>query len=131
MNMQSDNLQRQQESIVSLKLYKYMCNTVGIEKTVKYRRLYFGVYDDINTFKINNAISSGSKAEGLDLPGSDFDVMICDERFPVYDFKMADTMCVPVRLINGYHILDVNCKSFNPVFFISHDIDFKLSSCFP
>lgn len=116
--MQSDNLQRQQESIVSLKLYRYLCNTVGTEKTVKYRRLYFDVYDDIYTFKENKVRSSGSKAEGLDLPGSDLDVMNCHQRFPVYDFKLADTMCVPIRLINGYPILDVNCKSFNPIFFI-------------
>lgn len=108
--MQSDNLQRQQESIVSLKLYRCMCNTVGTEKTVKYRRLYFDVYDDIYTFKENKVISSGSRAEGLDLPGSDFDVMICDERFPVYDFKLSDTMWILIRLINGYPILDVNCK---------------------
>ena len=64
---------------VSVKLYKYMCDkVVGSEKVVNYRRQFFNVFDDVLNHCGNNGlhiISSGSKAEGLDLPGSDFDVM--------------------------------------------------------
>jgi predicted nucleotidyltransferase len=46
------------------------------------------VYDDVYNHAGDNNwhhISSGSKAEGLDLPGSDFDVMIISKRINVYE----------------------------------------------
>ena len=74
---------------ISVKLYKYMCDeVVGSEKVVNYRRQFFNVYDDVYNHAGDNNwhhISSGSKAEGLDLPGSDFDVMIISKRINVYE----------------------------------------------
>jgi hypothetical protein len=60
---------------VSVKLYKYMCDkVVGSEKVVNYRRQFFNVYDDVYFHRGDNEwhfISSGSKAEGFNLLGSD------------------------------------------------------------
>ena len=74
---------------VSVKLYKYMCDeVVGSEKVVNCRRQFFNVLDDVNNDCGDNewrVISSGSKAEGLDLPGSDFDVMLINEDIHVYE----------------------------------------------
>jgi hypothetical protein len=76
---------------VSIKLYKYMCDEViGSEKVVNYRRQFFNVHDDVcNHFGDNawHTISSGSKAEGLDLPGSDFDVMHVNKNIMTYLIK--------------------------------------------
>ena len=74
---------------VSVKLYKYMCDeVVGSEKVVNYRRQFFNVYDDVCNHCGDNdwhTISSGSKAEGLNLPGSDFDVMHVNKDIHVYE----------------------------------------------
>ena len=74
---------------VSVKLYKYMCDEViGSEKVVNYRRQFFNVLDDVYNHCENNNwhfISSGSKAEGLNLPGSDFDVMFINKHIHVYE----------------------------------------------
>jgi len=74
---------------VSVKLYKYMCDeVVGSEKVVSYRRQFFKVYDDVQNHRGDSdwhIISSGSKAEGLDLPGSDFDVMFINTLIHVYE----------------------------------------------
>ena len=63
---------------VSVKLYKYVCDeVVGSEKVVSCRRQFFNVHDAVfnHCDYTWHVISSGSKAEGLNLPGSDFDVM--------------------------------------------------------
>jgi hypothetical protein len=53
-----------------------MCDEiVGAEKVVHYRRQFFNVYDDVQNHTGDSqwhCISSGSKAEGLNLPGSDY-----------------------------------------------------------
>ena len=74
---------------VSVKLYKYMCDEiVGSEKVVNYRRQFFNLYDDVLNYGGDSDwyfISSGSKAEGLDLPGSDFDMMLINKNIHVYE----------------------------------------------
>ena len=73
---------------VSVKLYKYMCDeVVGSEKVVNYRRHFFNVLDDVHNLRESDwhFISSGSKAEGLNLPGSDFDVMFINKYINVYE----------------------------------------------
>jgi hypothetical protein len=67
-----------------------MCDeVVGSEKVVDYRRQFFNVLDDVYNHRGNNncqIISSGSKAEGLNLPGSDLDVMHVNKKIHVYEF---------------------------------------------
>lgn len=60
-----------------VRLYKYLCEeVVGSENIVRYRRLYYNLHDELSNDNEYELISSGSKVEGLDLPGSDFDVML-------------------------------------------------------
>lgn len=62
---------------MSLRLYKYLCDEiVGSENIVRYKRLYCKLHDDILIYYDSEIISSGSKAEGVDLPGSDIDMML-------------------------------------------------------
>ena len=88
---------------VSVKLYQFMCDeVVGSEKVVNFRRQFFNVYDDMCNHRGYNDwhfISSGSKAEGLNLPGSDFDVMHVNKSIHVYEFD---------DILSIYHDLRTN-----------------------
>ncbi|XP_063418037.1 uncharacterized protein LOC134700588 [Mytilus trossulus] len=70
------------ETSNSLNFYNYLCQKIGSEKVVKIRRLAFLIY---NIGQSDTFISSGSKAEGLNLNGSDIDVMIVDCLYKVYE----------------------------------------------
>lgn len=74
---------------ISDSLFKYLSDeVVGSEKVVRYRRLYYKLNDDIlsNTSEDNYTwVSSGSKAEGLDLNGSDIDLMLVSKFWEVYE----------------------------------------------
>ena len=65
------------ESDVSLALYCWLCqHIVGSEDVVKARRLASMSMDEMKNKKgVTTVITSGSIGEGLDLPGSDVDVM--------------------------------------------------------
>ena len=75
----------------SLQFYKYLCHKIGTQVDVRTRRLSFIICDILNhplkrnAFKFFPEISSGSKAEGLNLNGSDVDIMLIDIRFEVYE----------------------------------------------
>ena len=59
-------------------MYQFLCEkVVGSERVVKCRRQYFCSVDYLNNGRksYTRFVSSGSKAEGMDLPGSDIDVM--------------------------------------------------------
>lgn len=75
----------------SNRVYQYMCDeVVGSEKTVSKTRLLYKLQDDISNKKQYSVISSGSKAEGLNLPGSDFDIMILIKEYEVYEEEQGD-----------------------------------------
>ncbi|VDI60367.1 Hypothetical predicted protein [Mytilus galloprovincialis] len=65
---------------ISLRLYDYLCESVvGSENIVVYRRQFFDVHDDFLNCSgghLVEYITSGSKAEGLDFPDSDLDIML-------------------------------------------------------
>ena len=105
---------------VSVKLYKYMCDEViGFEKVFNYRRQFFNVHDDVCNHCGNNnwnTISSGRKAEGCDLPGSDYDLMYInkdinvDERDDVlsidYDLRAKDNLVLDIdNAMPGFTLL--------------------------
>ncbi|CAG2216719.1 unnamed protein product [Mytilus edulis] len=75
----------------SLLFYKYLCHKIGTQVDVRTRRLSFIICDihnhplKRNSFKYFPEISSGSRAEGLNLSGSDVDIMLIDNRFEVYE----------------------------------------------
>ncbi|VDI80874.1 Hypothetical predicted protein [Mytilus galloprovincialis] len=75
------------ERELSRKIYQYLCNIVGTEEVVKARRNIFRVMDRVIHIPNLTQISSGSKAEGLHLKGSDYDVMIVSKRILVYENK--------------------------------------------
>ncbi|VDI61958.1 Hypothetical predicted protein [Mytilus galloprovincialis] len=73
---------RCEEASDSLTFYNYLCEKIGSEEVVKIRRVTFLIYD---IGQSDNFISSGSKAEGLNLIGSDTDVMIVDSEMKAYE----------------------------------------------
>lgn len=71
---------------LSLEFYHYFCNIIGSEDVVKTRRNIFTIMDFVvNTNNYNTIISSGSKAEGIDLKSSDYDQMKVLDLFRVYE----------------------------------------------
>ncbi|VDH98514.1 Hypothetical predicted protein [Mytilus galloprovincialis] len=80
----------------SLHFYKYLCQKIGSEKVVKTRRLICVISDIGQGEKM---MTSGSKGEGLDLNGSDFDAMIIDPNFKVYQSESEvqdDCFAIPL-----------------------------------
>ncbi|XP_052083355.1 uncharacterized protein LOC127720676 [Mytilus californianus] len=83
------------EKSESLNFYKYLCQQIGSEKVVRTRRLAFNIRD-----LGHNMITSGSKGEGLNLNGSDLDVMIIDSFFKVYRSETeVQSQLYPIPLI--------------------------------
>ncbi|XP_063409118.1 uncharacterized protein LOC134692590 [Mytilus trossulus] len=81
----------------SFNFYKYICQKIGTEEAVRFRRLAFTVRD---IGQRGTIIISGSKGEGLNLNGSDLDVMIIDTTFKVYRSKTdVPSQCFPSPLI--------------------------------
>ncbi|VDI33825.1 Hypothetical predicted protein [Mytilus galloprovincialis] len=71
---------------LSPELYHFLCNIVGSKDVVKARRNIFKVLDFVKSYDRRfTFISSGSKAEGLDLEGSDYDSMLVYDAFRVYE----------------------------------------------
>ncbi|VDI28120.1 Hypothetical predicted protein, partial [Mytilus galloprovincialis] len=73
------------ENSVSLYFYKYLCKEIGSEDEVRIRRFTYVIEDLGTPITIVNQITSGSKVEGLQLKGSDFDVIYIDPLFKVYE----------------------------------------------
>ncbi|CAC5411071.1 unnamed protein product [Mytilus coruscus] len=124
---------------VSIELYRYMCNVlVGSEKIVRYRRLFYKLFDDTFNKSLEiETISSGSKSEGLDLPGSDFDVMILLKKFKVFECadNMHDIGCTLTLDTNNAHSgfallkFPESVASLFSEFFTKTDNGYFLSSC--
>ncbi|XP_052098891.1 uncharacterized protein LOC127733600 [Mytilus californianus] len=119
----------------SIELYQYMCNVlVGSEKIVRYRRLFFKLFDETwNTQHGFELISSGSKSEGLDLHGSDFDVMTLHKYLKVYENIDSSGFAVNIDTNNaqpGFALLNVpeSIGKFCPVLFSKTDNGYLLSS---
>lgn len=68
-------MNKEAERLFSLQLYGYLCDKLGDEDLVKIRRTYFSALDCTSESCFDANISSGSKAEGLDIKGSDLDLM--------------------------------------------------------
>ncbi|CAC5372325.1 unnamed protein product [Mytilus coruscus] len=66
----------------SLKFYHYLCQQIGSEEVVRIRKLVLVINDIGQKY---NKITSGSKGEGLDLKGSDLNIMFIDGNFKVYE----------------------------------------------
>ena len=69
----------------SLQIYQYLCDIVGSKDVVKTRRSTILAADTALSNTDHALISSGSKGEGLDLNGSDYDIMLVDKHIGVYE----------------------------------------------
>ncbi|CAG2235846.1 unnamed protein product [Mytilus edulis] len=65
-----------EDTELSIQFYHYVDDIVGSEEVVKTRRRIFIALDNVLESANFTCISSGSKAEGLDLNGSDYDQML-------------------------------------------------------
>ncbi|XP_071142028.1 uncharacterized protein [Mytilus edulis] len=90
MNLEVKNL--------SLQFYNYLCDIIGSEEVVRTRREIFTAKDIVDNTTSATLISSGSKAEGLDLKGSDFDNMIQLNFVRVYEC-LDDVHCDKNKLV--------------------------------
>ncbi|XP_063418890.1 uncharacterized protein LOC134701687 [Mytilus trossulus] len=71
---------------ISIALYHYLCqHIVGSEDHVKQIRLMNAVRDDLTSNKKTTFITSGSFGEGLDMRGSDLDLMQVSRTFEAYE----------------------------------------------
>ncbi|XP_071139011.1 cyclic GMP-AMP synthase-like receptor 2 [Mytilus edulis] len=74
----------------SLHFYEYLCQKIGSKKVVSARRLTYICRDLKGQLKDIPQITSGSKGEGVDIKGSDFDIMYIDQNFVVYESEKDD-----------------------------------------
>ncbi|XP_071124028.1 uncharacterized protein [Mytilus edulis] len=73
-------------TITSLALYRYMCqNIVGSENEVKTLRLMNTVRNNIESDMFQTVITSGSFGEGLEMRGSDLDIMYVKKIMEVFE----------------------------------------------
>ncbi|XP_052064726.1 uncharacterized protein LOC127704635 isoform X2 [Mytilus californianus] len=87
------------ESNFSLELFDFLCKVVGSEKDVRSRRIFFKVLDHALQYSPQwRVVTSGSKAEGLDLPGSDLDIMYINQMDTVYNTKSEIPSDLPYAL---------------------------------
>ncbi|XP_063420577.1 uncharacterized protein LOC134705790 [Mytilus trossulus] len=82
-----------EDRIVSPQLYNYICNIVGSKEVVKTRRTIFMASDCVLEDTKQTFISSGSRAEGLNIEGSDYDLMIVDKDIGVYESWIYRSRC--------------------------------------
>ncbi|CAG2200224.1 unnamed protein product [Mytilus edulis] len=80
---------------VSKTLYHYLCESIGTEEVVKLRRQYYASLDCFMERNDVTFISSGSKAEGLEM-GSDFDAMLLLP-FVIVNEEPNDDLTIPNR----------------------------------
>ncbi|CAC5418865.1 unnamed protein product [Mytilus coruscus] len=100
-----------QDKYISLQFYNHLCDIIGSQDVVKTRRDVLNATDKL-VKKLHNiiSISSGSKAEGIDLKGSDYDQMIIFKHVRVCE-SLSDVQSNP----NEY-ILYMDTKDTNPGF---------------
>lgn len=74
-----------EDTELSIQFYHYVDDIVGSEEVVNTRRRIFIALDNVMESANSTCISSGSKAEGLDLIGSDYDQMFVCKDVGVYE----------------------------------------------
>ncbi|VDI59937.1 Hypothetical predicted protein [Mytilus galloprovincialis] len=70
---------------LSFQFYTYVCGIVGSEEVVRSRREIFSAIEIVRNTSFATHISSGSKAEGIDLKCSDYDHMMYPNFIRVYE----------------------------------------------
>ncbi|XP_063400719.1 uncharacterized protein LOC134685171 [Mytilus trossulus] len=87
------------KSNFSLELFDFLCKIVGSEKDVRSRRIFFKVLDHALQYSPKwRVVTSGSKSEGLDLQGSDLDIMYINQVDTVYNTQSEIPSDLPYGL---------------------------------
>ncbi|CAC5388413.1 unnamed protein product [Mytilus coruscus] len=68
-----------------LQFYNYLCEKIGTEELFRLRQKYYLLFDFLLKCRNEIVINSGSKSEGLELEGSDIDVMFLDREITVFE----------------------------------------------
>ncbi|VDI18312.1 Hypothetical predicted protein [Mytilus galloprovincialis] len=88
-------------NLIEKRLFDYLVNAVGTEIEIRKRQRLFVLRDKVDC-KMNTEITfitSGSIAEGLDLPGSDLDQMFLINGVEIVDENIADVRCFCTTLV--------------------------------
>ncbi|CAC5365853.1 unnamed protein product [Mytilus coruscus] len=108
---------------ISRYVYQYMCDEiVGSEKVVKYRRIFFKVFEYVQNRFLSPSkylVVTGSKAEGLDLCGSDVDFMLISKKYIVCESKSEADNDLS-RIAVNMHILILDTDNAQPGFALLH-----------
>ncbi|CAC5414199.1 unnamed protein product [Mytilus coruscus] len=82
---------------VSLSLYNYMCkHIIGTDNHIKTIRLMNTVCDNLSHYDYTVTITSGSFGEGLQMLGSDLDIMYVSKPINIHD-KITSTVLNPTK----------------------------------
>lgn len=93
-----------------MSLYHYLCELTGYEDHVKNLRMMNNVRDNFTYESKTVLITSGSFGEGLEMYGSDIDLMIV-----VQDYEVHENMRFVVHNLNKSYVL-TNLEDATPGF---------------
>ncbi|XP_063399367.1 uncharacterized protein LOC134683997 [Mytilus trossulus] len=117
----------------SLRLYNFLSDKLGTEDIVKTRRSYYITHNYLTKSKTHTPFFCGSRAEDLDMKGSDTDTVILlndihivEDVTNTYDsntfvMKTCDTRpgFTQLELCSSYEYTDVWCKKIGHKFYLS------------
>ncbi|XP_052064716.1 uncharacterized protein LOC127704630 isoform X2 [Mytilus californianus] len=117
----------------SLRLYIFLSDKLGTEGTVRTRRTYYITHNCLTKTKTHTPFFCGSRAEGLDMKGSDTDKVILlndihiveksnnDIGSNTFVMRTCDTRpgFAQLELCSSYEYTDVWCKKIGHKFFLS------------
>ncbi|CAC5393750.1 unnamed protein product [Mytilus coruscus] len=83
---------------VCRRLYHCLCETIGSEEVVSIRREFYSSVDYFTERKEFTLISSGSRAEGLEM-GSDIDIMWLFKFVHISEEKTEDSFLIPNNIV--------------------------------
>lgn len=120
---------------LSLRFYNFLCDEFGSPEVVKTRRLFFIARDTIMNSLEFTQITSGSTGEGLDMTGSDLDIMYVNNFITVIEstsaniynkpmtFVMHNDLTKPgftqLKLCSFIHEIELYCEQYGLDYFAS------------
>ena len=113
----------QNDIFLQEKLYQTLVQIVGSEEDIKLRQRAFEIMDIVNGFGDDDSvsISSGSLPEGLDMRGSDEDMMLLLKYVDVIPSMIKENPSQKVTKL--YMEMDEARQGYAKLFTLEHDID--------
>ena len=111
------------DTILREKLYQTLVQIVGSEEDIKLRQRAFEIMDIVNGFGDDDSVSvsSGSLPEGLDIKGSDEDMMFLLKYVDVIPSMTKETPSQ--KMTKLYMEMDEARPGYAKLFTLEHDID--------